>query len=117
MSKDQPIKKHQFKKGVSGNPKGRPKGARNRSTIAKEILNLITEGTNPVTRESENMSQEHLLYFALLKKARQGDVSASKVLLDSAYGQPKETIDVSSDTPSVDFRTLFNFKDGSGNKD
>ena len=110
MSKDEPIKKHQFKKGQSGNPKGRPKGVRNRSTVAKEILNLISEGTNPITREQQDMSQEHLLYFALLKKARQGDVAASKAILDSAYGQPKETVDVSTDAPTVDFRTLFNFK-------
>ena len=110
MSKDQPIKKHQFQKGQSGNPKGRPKGTRNRSTVAKEILNLISEGTNPVTREQQQMSQEHIVYFALLKKARNGDVAASKAILDSAYGQPKETVDVNSDAPSVDFRTLFNFK-------
>ena len=107
MSKDEPIKKHQFQKGQSGNPKGRPKGVRNRS---KEILNLISEGTNPITREQQDMSQEHLLYFALLKKARQGDVAASKAILDSAYGQPKESVDVSTDAPTVDFRTLFNFK-------
>jgi hypothetical protein len=50
------------------------------------------------------------LYFALLKKARQGDVAASKAILDSAYGQPKESVDVSTDAPTVDFRTLFNFK-------
>ena len=34
------IKKHQFKKGQSGNPNGRPKGARNRSTTAR-ITSLI----------------------------------------------------------------------------
>ena len=109
MSKED-IKSNQFQKGQSGNPKGRPKGTRNRSTVAKEILNLMTEGTNPVTREQQQMSQEHIVYFALLKKARNGDVAASKAILDSAYGQPKETVDVNSDAPSVDFRTLFNFK-------
>jgi hypothetical protein len=33
-----PPKEGRFKKGQSGNPKGRPKGAKNESTILKEIL-------------------------------------------------------------------------------
>jgi hypothetical protein len=33
-----PPKKHQFKPGQSGNKKGRPKGAKNESTILREIL-------------------------------------------------------------------------------
>jgi Family of unknown function (DUF5681) len=33
-----PPKQHQFKVGHSGNPKGRPKGSKNESTILKEIM-------------------------------------------------------------------------------
>src|SRR6185295_14970788 len=29
---------HRFRKGQSGNPKGRPRGARNKSTLAAEVL-------------------------------------------------------------------------------
>ena len=31
-----------FKKGVSGNPKGRTKGVRNRATIIKELFNSVS---------------------------------------------------------------------------
>jgi len=40
MAKDD-IKEHEFKKGQSGNPNERPKGLRNRSTIAKYCQVII----------------------------------------------------------------------------
>lgn len=34
----QPPQQHRFKPGHSGNPKGRPKGAKNESTILRDVL-------------------------------------------------------------------------------
>lgn len=113
MDKNERLKKHAWKKGESGNPNGRPKGAKNRSTTARKWLNVNIKAVNPLSLEEEQMSQEDLMTLALIKKARQGDVGAYKALLDSGYGQAKEQIDVSSDTPSIDFSKLFKFKDDS----
>lgn len=86
------IKKHEFKKGQSGNPKGRPKGSRNRSTIAREWLEVSQYITNPITGEKEKLEQQDIMTLAIIKKARDGDVAAYKALLDSAYGQAVQTI-------------------------
>jgi hypothetical protein len=92
MSADD-IQKHEFKKGESGNPNGRPKGSRNRSTIARRWLEVNQKLKNPLTSEEETMSQEDLMTLALIKKAREGDVNAYKALMDSGYGAPVQQIE------------------------
>jgi hypothetical protein len=39
------------------------------------------------------MSQEDLMTLALIKKAREGDVTAYKALMDSGYGAPLQQIE------------------------
>ena len=87
------IEAHKFQKGESGNPNGRPKGAKNRSTIAKYWLEVNQKLKNPLTGAEETMSQEDLMTLALIKKAREGDVSAYKALMDSGYGAPLQQIE------------------------
>ena len=82
-----------FEKGESGNPNGRPKGSKNRSTIARQWLEVNQNLKNPLTGETETMSQEDLMTLALIKKAREGDVAAYKDLMDSGYGAPLQQIE------------------------
>jgi hypothetical protein len=82
-----------FEEGKSGNPNGRPKGSRNRSTIARRWLEVNQKLKNPLTSEEETMSQEDLMTLALIKKARDGDVNAYKALMDSGYGAPVQQIE------------------------
>lgn len=82
-----------FVAGQSGNPNGRPKGSKNRSTIARKWLETIQSAKNPITGEDEKLSQEDLMTLALLKKARNGDVAAYKQLMDSGYGMPTQQIE------------------------
>jgi len=82
-----------WQKGESGNPKGKPKGAKNRSTIAKYWLEVNQKLKNPLTGAEETMSQEDLMTLALIKKAREGDVAAYKALMDSGYGAPIQQIE------------------------
>jgi len=68
-----------FKKGVSGNPAGRPPKLPDLDKLLKETLGEQVQG------------REALKYvlLALRKKAIAGDVRATELLLDRAYGKLK----------------------------
>jgi len=83
---------------------GRPKGSRNRSTIAKLWLQAEQSFSNPLTGEIENLSQEDIMTLALIKKAREGDVNAYKALMDSGYGAPIQQIEQIGD--EIDLSSL-----------
>jgi hypothetical protein len=87
MPNPENIADKKFPKGQSGNPKGRPKGARNRSTVAREWLEVAQKIKNPITGAEETLEQQDIMTLALIKKAREGDVSAYRELMDSAYGK------------------------------
>ena len=94
MANEENIKKHQFKKGQSGNPAGRPVGSFSRSSIAKRWLETLEKSKNPITGLYEDLTQEDIMTLAVLKKARQGDVRAYDALMNSVYGKPKESKDI-----------------------
>ncbi len=96
-----------FKKGQSGNPKGRPVGSKNRSTIARKWLEATEKSKNPITGDLEELTQEDIGTLALIKKMRQGDVRAYKELMDSMYGTAKETIDLNTNDVGIDFDELM----------
>ncbi len=98
-----------YKKGQSGNPAGRPKGSKNRSTIVKEILSILVKGENPMTGEQEWLSNEYRMTASVLLKAiEKGDVNAYNSLMDSAYGKNKDTVDLNtSETVNHDFKKLI----------
>ncbi|MDU4749066.1 MAG: DUF5681 domain-containing protein [Pantoea sp.] len=85
----------QFKQGTSGNPRGRPKGARNRSTT------VLMQGVS-----GELMAED---YAAIVRKmseqAKAGDAQAAKLLLPryKATMQPvKFDLDTSSPVAMAD---------------
>ena len=83
---------NRFKKGVSGNPTGRPKGSLNRKTVAREYLAYLQEEVNPLTGIKELLSNEDMITLALIHKAKKGDVNAYKALMDSAYAAVKQSV-------------------------
>ena len=82
------------KKGEVRNPKGRPKGSKNRSTIIRHWLQAVTDGKNPITGDIDKMSVDDRLTLSILAKAMKGDTQAYKALMDSAYGQPKQQMEI-----------------------
>lgn len=91
-----------FQEGQSGNPNGRPKGSRNRSTVAREWLSAIQKQKNPISGKDEELTQEDIITLQQIHKARKGDTNAYKAVMDSAYGAPKQDIEFVNDVGSGD---------------
>jgi hypothetical protein len=74
-----PPKTRQFKKGKSGNPRGRPKGSLNLATdLTAELGEHITVREDGRPRK---VSKQRALIKSLMAKALQGDVRAMASLL------------------------------------
>lgn len=107
MANQENLNQHKFKKGQSGNPSGRPKGSKNRSTIARRWLEAERKGKNPLTGEDEILTQEDVITLALIRRAMDGDVSAYKALMDSGYGTAKDTLDITSEGSGFNFNEVM----------
>ena len=85
MSDDQdnghrnPPKAHRFKRGQSGNPRGRPKGTRNLSTdltqLLKKRIRVHEDG------ETRHISRQEAILLSLYSKAVRGEVRAIMSIL------------------------------------
>lgn len=86
-----------YKKGQSGNPNGRP---RKLPALDKLMADVLGE-------EKDGITAGEAILKALRAKATKGDVRAAEVLLDRAYGKPKQTTDtnITSTEPLVIIRT------------
>ena len=97
-----PPRTHQFKPGQSGNPKGRPKGAKNEATILYELLHRkipIREGSR--TRKI-TVLEAILLRFT--EDSLKGNTKSAAFLLNRhgtlVSGEPQRT-DVSDDDQQI----------------
>tara|TARA_B110000967_G_scaffold202814_1_gene242340 strand:- start:10371 stop:10733 length:363 start_codon:yes stop_codon:yes gene_type:complete len=93
MAKEDNLKS--WEKGVSGNPKGRPKGALGRANIVKKWMEAAKDVKNPINGLTEHLSQEDMLTLAMISKGLKGDVAAYRALMDSLYGAVKQTMELS----------------------
>jgi hypothetical protein len=71
-----------FAKGVSGNVKGRPKGAKNKITAKKQELELAV-------RDNISDHQISMIVQAMVAEAQAGNVQAAKLILDKTISNAK----------------------------
>jgi hypothetical protein len=81
----------QFKKGVSGNPKG----------AVKKIPQLDVLLADVLGEEKDGIEAAKAILMALRSKAVKGDVRAAEVLLDRAYGKASQNLTLEGD---INFR-------------
>lgn len=75
-----------FRPGVSGNPRGRPEGSRNRATLAIESL---------LAGEAEALTRK------LITKAKRGNIDALKYILSRIIPPPRKDRTVSVTLPEI----------------
>jgi hypothetical protein len=78
-----PPKHSQFKKGQSGNPKGRPK--------LPDLSELMDKTLGKV--DAQGLTAAERILKKLERMAAQGNLKAAEMLLDRGYGKPKQAID------------------------
>jgi len=79
VGRGRPPAQHQFQRGKSGNPRGRPKGARNLAIELTEELNQkvrIREGD-----KESYISKQRAIIKAMVAKALKGDTRAALTVL------------------------------------
>ena len=92
----------QFSPDYQPNNEGRPKGVKNRSTVARQILEMVAvlpDATFDKIKEvfpdiDKQMSAEQVATLVMLGTAiGKSDVNAYKAIMDSAYGMPKGEVE------------------------
>ena len=78
-----------FKKGQSGNPRGRPSGAKNLSTLLSEALNeLVIVAENGRRRR---ITKRKAIIMQLVNQAAKGDWRRAKLLVDIEHDIERRT--------------------------
>ena len=94
-----------FKKGQSGNPKGRPKALKTilkeqgltesqTATIAKVMMSMTVDELKAITQNNEASAWELILACTFRTAIQRGDISQILNLLNRLYGQPKQELDL-----------------------
>jgi hypothetical protein len=84
------IKKHQFKKGQTGNPKGRP-------PIVSDIKTYIREKLAESPTKDADHTKLDAITAKLLNMAFSGNLKAMEICMSYGYGKPSQQIDLNAD--------------------
>lgn len=81
---------HKFPQGKSGNPNGRPKGARSLKTMIQEVLDLTVEVPDKLSGDGSTIQLrvDEAIIRSVAAKAIKGNLQAAKALWDRLEGRP-----------------------------
>ena len=97
-----------WKKGESGNPAGRPKGSKNRSTIIREMLDMMVQEKDDQGNDVWQSNEYRLVQAMITKAIEKQDVAAYNSIMDNVYGKLKDTVDMhTTEQVNHDFRKLI----------
>jgi len=93
-TQNQEKKRRGFQPGVSGNPKGKPKGARHFSTLIREAIKKVAEG--------DDEPADRLIVKQLVERAKKGDLAAIDRVIDRVDGKAEQNINLEADVTIED---------------
>jgi hypothetical protein len=79
-----PPREHQFKKGQSGNPRGRPKGSLSKATLRAAYAAAFLDATVPILvgGQRHEINALEALLKGLMQSGLKGDLKATLAVLD-----------------------------------
>jgi hypothetical protein len=92
-----PPRHSRFVKGQSGNPRGRPPGAKNFTTLLNEALDEPVPVTDHGGRRK--LSKRRAIITQLVNRSVKADLRAIKMLFDIVRDIERQTEPISSETP------------------
>ena len=87
-----------FRKGQSGNPRGRPRGSKNLSTLLTDALNEPVDVTEDGKRRT--ISKRELGVRQLVNKFAMAEAQATKILLGLMQERDRLAAEASAERPS-----------------
>lgn len=93
-----PVQKGRWQKGKSGNPLGRPKRG---WTVKEMIENAMEEYT--LTGPDAGKQAKQIVYEALVKLGKKGDILAIKEINNRLDGMPEAAVDITSGGDPIEF--------------
>jgi hypothetical protein len=107
MPNPENITKHQFKKGQSGNPKGKPVGTVSFKNSIKKFGAMVFKGINPETNQEEEMTLVDVITSKQYQKALRGDSKSFELLKNHIESLPKQGIDLSNTDGTLSKEIVF----------
>lgn len=98
------------KKGEVRNPKGKPKGTLNRSTIIRNMIESNLKYVDPITGEEILRPIYEHMTAAMLKEVLSGNVAAFKELMDGGFGKVKDESNVNMRMEGFSIKDIYNEK-------
>lgn len=107
-----------FKAGVSGNPAGRPLGAKGRAATVRKFLEASLVGKkDPWGASKDDLTIQDMMTIKMITKVmngQRGDVQAYKELMDAAHGKIPDIIAGDPDNPISNQLTVVFVDAGTG---
>jgi len=104
-----------FIKGVSGNPRGRPKNTKTISEALREILNansisieFCVQGKKKVVKLASDKNFAYGVAAKLVGSALEGNIKAIQTILDRMEGRPLQTFENAIELNKEDIIINFN---------